>query len=275
MNLAVRIVRALLGAVLFLMLGVLIVLLLFSGLSAVTLCDDAAGKAVGWLTLAATAGIVAAWSFASRRLRKTPWGGLAAAYALVAPVWFYVMEDEAEFKRPLTLAELSPAPPRAGESWLVTLWSVVLAPRRSAGGTDHTRARLPRWAGGRSGRMGGASRKKSRPGAAGLGENGARAGMDRGLRWLARPFFLRRATANAYADCIEDLTRLAEQRQLGQLDARQRAVAGAQVRGRFKNILGGLLLRSTIVRYANVVDNHWKKEDQRRALLAELRHSPP
>ena len=99
--------------------------------------------------------------------------------------------------------------------------------------------------------------------------------MDRGLRWLARPFFLRRATANAYADCIEDLTRLAEQRQLGQLDARQRAVAGAQVRGRFKNILGGLLLRSTIVRYANVVDNYWKKEDQRRALLAELRHSPP
>ena len=72
MSLPLRFLRALLSAVLFLMIGVLVMLLLVSGLSTVSLSDDATWKAGGWRALAATVGCLVALYFINRWLREKP-----------------------------------------------------------------------------------------------------------------------------------------------------------------------------------------------------------
>jgi hypothetical protein len=420
MSLPLRFLRALLSAVLFLMIGVLVMLLLVSGLSTVSLSDDSLWKAVGWFALVATIGCLVALYFINRWLREKPWSVLAAGYIIVAPVFVYAAYDDAEFKRPLTLAELSPSPARAEESWRITLWysprpdqpaertmpnhnyvpgaasdpekwathleknreKVLqawntlakerewfaamnafpaigdLMPARYDGplirfrpfravvqvccaragllaldgrGDDAVDELLPvlevsrklepsarslvRFMVARAslGTIGDATRfvlararvsaaKRAALATALEGGSGGTAGVRR-LLWIeyafhyeallaegglegfesgdgsrkrvmlamTRPFFLRRATANSYAANLEELTRLAERREFSRFDAQQREFANEQVRGRFKNIVGGLLLHMSMPSYHKVVETYWTKEDERLALIAELR----
>lgn len=422
MSLPLRFLRALLSAVLFLMIGVLVMLLLVSGLSTVSMNDDAMWKAVGWFALVATVGCLVALYFINRWLREKPWSVLAGGYIIVAPVFIYAVYDETEFKRSLTLAELSPSPARAEESWRVTLWYTI-RPNLPAERTMPNHGYVPgatsdpeKWAAHLTQNRVQAQRawetlakerewfaamnafpaigdlmparfegpiirfrpfrtvvqvccaqagllaldgkgdeavdvllpvvevsRKLEPSARSLvrfmvaraslgtivetvhfvlarsqvsaakraalaavleGGSGGKAGVRR-LLWieyaflyeaffanggmagfepegglskailmgLTRPFFLRRATANEYAAVLEELTLLAEQREFGRLDARQREFADEQVRGRFKNIIGSLLLHISMPSYRKMVESYWKKEDQRVALIAELRKS--
>lgn len=420
MSLPLRFLRALLSAVLFLMIGVLVMLLLVSGLSTVSLSDDATWKAVGWLALAATVGCLVALYFINRWLREKPWSVLAVGYVIVAPIFLYAVYDETEFKRRLTLEELSPPSAGAEESWRVTLWYTPQAgkpaertmpnhgyipgpsndPEKWAAhlGTNRAQAQLAwetlakerewfaamndfpaigdlmpaRFDGplirfqpfravvqvscARAGLLALEGKgdeaidvllpvlevtRKLSPSArslvrfmvarASLGTivdavhfvlararvspekrtalaavleagTGGKTGVRR-LLWieyafhyeaflakggmagfepeggvrrsvllaLTRPFFLRHATANDYAAILDELTRLAEAREFGRLDARQREFVNDQVRGRFRNIVGGLLLHMSMPSYRKVVESYWKNEDKRLALIAELR----
>jgi hypothetical protein len=103
----------------------------------------------------------------------------------------------------------------------------------------------------------------------------ARSGDEpRWMRFLldaAGPFiFNPRATLNSYGDLCADMQDLAAQRDFAKMGPRAQRYNDVDARPRFKNMLADLLTSSNAA-YAKVVENYWKAEDERVALLAQLK----
>lgn len=91
---------------------------------------------------------------------------------------------------------------------------------------------------------------------------------------MLRPFYLVRATANAYAQYIGSLADLATQRELKKFATFEREFAGHWP-ARLKNPGGAMMFLTMRPIYTKLVETYWKTEDARLALLAELRNAPP
>ena len=81
-------------------------------------------KVLGWSLIIFALLFLVGHYFYSRN-RKTPsWRATGLSWLIVGPVCAYLFMDDAEFTRPLTLAELSPPPAQAEASWATVLWYV-------------------------------------------------------------------------------------------------------------------------------------------------------
>jgi len=94
------------------------------------------------------------------------------------------------------------------------------------------------------------------------------------LSWLRQPLFLPRATANLYAAQVEKVARFAEKRDFARLAACERQFFESLGGGQLTNPIGRIGLAMAIPATGKIVESYWKKEDDRLALIAELRKGP-
>jgi hypothetical protein len=119
-GLASDILRVLADVLLVFALIAVIGLLAVSGLAQFV----AGSKVLGWTFIGGGLLVVVGHYFYSRK-RKTPsWRVIGLGWLVGLPICGYLFWDDAEFRHPLTLAELSPPPAQAEASWATVLWYV-------------------------------------------------------------------------------------------------------------------------------------------------------
>jgi len=94
------------------------------------------------------------------------------------------------------------------------------------------------------------------------------------LSWLRQPLFLPRATANLYAAHVEKVARFAEKRDLTKASACERQFFESLGGGQLTNPIGRIGLAMAFPATGKILESYWKKEDDRLALIAELRKGP-
>jgi len=113
-----------------------------------------------------------------------------------------------------------------------------------------------------------------------IGDILAESGHGEDRPWLRRAFnaasplvYNPRATFNLCGDLFGDLQDLAGRRQIAQLNPRTEKFIERDSRPSFKNLFGKLLVRMVIPAYTKVIENYWRNQDERAALLARVTKS--